>query len=78
MDSALFLQWVDCIAIAGAGIAILDERYVRTQIMSGDLVRALEDWDLPTLPIWAVFPGRRLMPSRTRVFLDALEAGLAL
>jgi len=23
---------------------------------------------------WAVFPGRRLMPMRTRVFLDALAA----
>ena len=26
---------------------------------------------------WAVFPGRRLMPARTRVFLDTLEAEFA-
>ena len=34
----------------------------------------LPDWSLPPGAAWAVFPGRRLMPARTRVFLDALEA----
>ena len=29
---------------------------------------------LPPVSAWAVFPGRRLMPARTRVFLDALAA----
>jgi hypothetical protein len=28
---------------------------------------------LPSSPAWAVFPGRRLMPARTRVFLDEME-----
>jgi hypothetical protein len=32
----------------------------------------LPDWRLPPVDAWAVFPGRRLMPTRTRVFLDAL------
>jgi DNA-binding transcriptional LysR family regulator len=40
-------------------------------------VSLLADWTLPPTPIWAVFPGRRLMPARTRVFLDALEAKFA-
>jgi len=26
---------------------------------------------------WAVFPGRRLMPAKTRVFIDTLEAAFA-
>ena len=34
----------------------------------------LPDWQLPPVSAWAVFPGRRLMPARTRVFLDALAA----
>jgi hypothetical protein len=34
----------------------------------------LPDWRLPPVSAWAVFPGRRLMPARTRVFLDALAA----
>ena len=34
----------------------------------------LADWHMPPVSAWAVFPGRRLMPARTRVFLDALAA----
>jgi len=34
----------------------------------------LQDWTLPETECWAVFPGRRLMPARTRLFLDALAA----
>ena len=34
----------------------------------------LPDWSLPPVNAWAVFPGRRLMPARTRVFIDALTA----
>jgi DNA-binding transcriptional LysR family regulator len=46
------------------------EQYVRT----GELVQVLADWALPTISASAVFPGRRLMPARTRVFLDMLQA----
>ena len=28
----------------------------------------------PPVDLWAVFPGRRLMPAKTRVFLDAIAA----
>jgi DNA-binding transcriptional LysR family regulator len=41
-------------------------------VQRGELVRVLPDWCLPPVNAWAVFPGRRLMPARTRVFLDAL------
>jgi DNA-binding transcriptional LysR family regulator len=60
------------LALAGAGIAMLSDHFVASQVQSGALVRVLEDWDSPGVPAWAVFPGRRLMPARTRVFLDAL------
>ena len=40
----------------------------------GEFVPVLPDWSLPPVAAWAVFPGRRLMPARTRVFLDALQA----
>ena len=41
---------------------------------SGELVQVQADWNLPVVTAWAVFPARRLMPARTRVFLDALQA----
>jgi DNA-binding transcriptional LysR family regulator len=48
------------------------EPYVR----SGELQRLLPAWCHMPSVAWAVFPGRRLMPAKTRVFLDALSAEL--
>jgi DNA-binding transcriptional LysR family regulator len=62
------------LARTGAGIAVVGDHFAEPYMRSGELVRVLPDWSLPPAPAWAVFPGRRLMPSRTRVFPDALEA----
>jgi DNA-binding transcriptional LysR family regulator len=64
------------LALSGAGIAMLSDHYIEPHVRGGELVQVLENWQLPNIPAWAVFPGRRLMPARTRVFLDALEEGL--
>jgi DNA-binding transcriptional LysR family regulator len=62
------------LARAGAGIAIVKHHFADPYVRSGELVPVLEEWQAPSVDAWAVFPGRRLMPARTRVFLDALEA----
>jgi DNA-binding transcriptional LysR family regulator len=61
-------------ALAGAGITIVNDYFALQYLQRGDLVQVLPDWHTPPVPAWAVFPGRRLMPARTRVFLDALTA----
>lgn len=60
------------LACSGAGITALDDIYAAPHVQSGALVRVLPQWRLPEMPLWMVFPGRRLMPARTRVFIDAL------
>jgi len=62
------------LARSGAGIAAGNDHFAMPYVDSGELVSVLPDWNLPAAHAWAVFPGRRLMPARTRVFLDALEA----
>lgn len=62
------------LARAGAGIAAVADHFAVPYVQSGELVPLLSDWTLPPAACWAVFPGRRLMPARTRAFLDALEA----
>jgi len=62
------------LARAGAGITAVTDHFATHYVEAGELVPVLEDWTLPDGPAWAVFPGRRLMPARTRVFLDALQA----
>jgi len=62
------------LALNGDGILMLSDTFIQTYLDSGALVPVLADWQLPSIDVWAVFPGRRLMPARTRVFLDGLQA----
>ncbi|MBX3605726.1 MAG: LysR family transcriptional regulator [Piscinibacter sp.] len=62
------------LARQGAGIAAVADHFAEAHVSAGELVPVLPDWNLPSAPAWAVFPGRRLMPARTRLFLDALAA----
>lgn len=62
------------LAASGAGIAHLPLDYVLQSLLDqGRLVRVLPDWELPSVGIWCMLPGRRLMPARTRVFVDMLK-----
>jgi len=58
----------------GAGITAVAHHFAELYVHSGELAPVLDAWSLPPTAAWAVFPGRRLMPARTRVFLDALQA----
>jgi DNA-binding transcriptional LysR family regulator len=62
------------LASDGVGITSVGDMFAEPYVLSGQLVPVLPEWDLPPHSAWAVFPGRRLMPARTRVFLDALAA----
>lgn len=64
-------------AVTGAGIAASTERFAGQFLQTGELVRILPEWAFPQVTGWAVFPGRRLMPAKTRVFLDMLETVFA-
>ena len=60
-------------AAAGMGIATCTTQIAAPLVARGELVRVLPDWSFPSNIGWAVFPGRRLMPAKTRAFLDMLE-----
>lgn len=65
------------LACLGCGIVAAPIIYANDAINRGELVRLLPEWNLPQVDVWAVFPGRRLMPTKTRVFLDFLSENLA-
>lgn len=60
-------------ACTGVGIAASTERFARAFVATGELVKVLPEWSFPVVTGWAVFPGRRLMPAKTRAFLDLME-----
>ncbi len=57
---------------AGAGIAALPDYIASPDVQRGQLRRVLPLWCLPPATVSAVFPGRTLMPSKTRVFIEML------
>jgi len=58
--------------LAGLGVALTPDFVVRDDIAQGRLVSILEDFVPRDAGIYAVFPHRRHLPARTRVFVDFL------
>ena len=65
------------LAVAGIGIAAVPEYFAAANVRNGLLRRVLPDWSMPSHTAWAVFHDRKLMPAKTRVFIDMLEIALA-
>ena len=65
------------LAVAGIGIAAVPEYFAAANVRTGLLRRILPDWSMPSHTAWAVFHDRKLMPAKTRVFIDMLEIALA-
>lgn len=57
---------------ASIGIGLLPEFLVREAVEEGKLVRLFVDWNIPSLPFYAVHTGPRTLPLRTRTVLDFL------
>ncbi len=64
------------LAVEGLGIAALSSRVAQPYIEQDMLERVLPDWLLPTMTIWCVTAGRRLLPTRTTAFIEMLRAAL--
>lgn len=54
----------------GAGVAVMSRLLAATHLKSGALVHVLPDWIYGSLTVYAAVPSRKLMPARTRAFLD--------
>ena len=60
-------------AVAGLGVALKSTWDVRRQLGEGLLVPLLPEYDFGTdVAIYAVYPHRRYLPAKTRVFIDYL------
>ncbi|MBF0218396.1 MAG: LysR family transcriptional regulator [Gammaproteobacteria bacterium] len=57
---------------ADLGLALRPMWDVWQDLHSGKLIRLLPDYTPPAYPINAVYPSRRLMPKKTRIFIDHL------
>ena len=64
------------LARSGAGVVAVADFFAEPYLARGELRRILPGWCLPDAECWAVFPGRRLMPAKTRAFIEMLATAL--
>jgi DNA-binding transcriptional LysR family regulator len=64
-------------AEAGFGIVQLPEVGVSDRLSSGEFVEVLQEWRPAPVPVTLLYPHRRNLPSRVRVFMDWMVTLLA-
>jgi DNA-binding transcriptional LysR family regulator len=72
-DGEVLFNW----CLAGYGIAWRSTWEVQAEIASGALVTVLDDFAAPPNGIYAVFPQRKHLPLRVRLWVDYLKAQYA-
>jgi DNA-binding transcriptional LysR family regulator len=64
-------------AIQGLGITLLPDFIVEDALADGRLVKVLDAFERTPLTLFALYPSRRHLPAKTRLFLDYLMASFA-
>lgn len=57
-------------AMLGHGVAMLPMPHAARLLLSGDLIRLLPGWYADLGPICLYYPNKKLLPPKTRVFID--------
>ncbi len=60
-------------AIDGAGVAVTARLLIEEQLASGELVHLLPEWIVSRYTVYAALPSGRMLPARTKVFLDFMS-----
>jgi DNA-binding transcriptional LysR family regulator len=63
--------------LAGIGFAIGSEWLFTPELKSGVVISVLEDWSLPAVDLWAVFPSGRQASAKARAFASFVESQMA-
>jgi len=66
-------EGVRAAVLGGSGVALTSQWMFAEELAKGDVVPLLEDWQLPPLDLWAVFPTGRLASAKARAFVDFVE-----
>jgi DNA-binding transcriptional LysR family regulator len=66
-------EGVRAAVLANAGIAITSEWMFAPEIAEGTVRVVLQDWQLPRIDLWAVFPAGRTATTKARTFTQFVE-----
>jgi DNA-binding transcriptional LysR family regulator len=59
--------------LASVGFAVASEWMFAPELKTGVVVSVLDDWSLPAVDVWAVFPTGRQAGARARAFAAFME-----
>jgi DNA-binding transcriptional LysR family regulator len=63
--------------LAGLGLAVASEWMFAPELKSGAVQAVLQDWSLPAVDLWAVFPTGRQANAKARAFVSFMETQLS-
>ena len=66
-------EGVRAAVFAGAGIAIASEWMFAPEIVDGTVKAVLQNWELPYIDLWAVFPAGRTATTKARTFVSFVQ-----
>jgi DNA-binding transcriptional LysR family regulator len=62
--------------LAGQGFAIASRWMFARELKSGEVVSILDEWTLPAMDLWAIYPSGRLTSAKARAFINWFEKTL--
>jgi DNA-binding transcriptional LysR family regulator len=66
-------EGVRAAVLADAGIAIASEWMFAPELQAGTVKAVLQDWTLPSMDLWAVYPTGRTATTKARTFIAFVE-----
>jgi len=66
-------EGVRAAVLAHAGIAITSEWMFAPELAAGTVRAVLQDWELPSMDLWAVYPTGRAATTKARTFIAFVE-----
>ena len=66
-------EGVRAAVLAGAGLAITSEWMFTPEIADSTVKVVLQDWELPRIDLWAVFPAGRIASTKARTFTQFVQ-----
>ena len=66
-------EGVRAAVLADAGIAVASEWMFSPEIAEGTVKVILQDWELPRIGLWAVFPAGRIATTKARTFTEFVQ-----
>jgi DNA-binding transcriptional LysR family regulator len=70
-------EGVRAAVLAGMGLAVTSEWMLAPELASGEVITVLDDWSLPGVDLWALFPTGRMASAKARAFVAFVEETLA-